>query len=215
MKTELEQLKKEFNERIDKLKKKYEEPAKFEVGKWYIHKIYRQLIFNYQPGESYGMGANGWTTNYVHANDFNTHQPATESEVKEMLINEAKKRGFKEGVTVVRSAELLKHEDCEILSDEPMDIDSNTFEYNLETDSLNIDGRYIYSHGQWATIIKQEPLTIGGYEVVIHPRAEEISVNGVTYSKEFLLQAKKLFQTSVTSTLVALDLINKILDRMK
>ena len=50
MKEELEKLKQEFNDRIDKILEKKDNYAKggrlyeFEVGKWHIHKIYRKLI---------------------------------------------------------------------------------------------------------------------------------------------------------------------------
>ncbi len=66
---------------------------KFEDKKWLFYK-------DFENNKSYGFDAYGnWVFNKtVLKVDFNNEYLATEEEVKEALINEAKKRGFKNGV---------------------------------------------------------------------------------------------------------------------
>ena len=230
MKTELEQLQKEFNERIEKLKKKYEEPISLEKGKWYKQWLeatpgeykYEFILGcfsgNFSKGDAFGFSANeAWCNDLNFERDRRT-ELAAKSEIKEMLIKEAKKRGFKEGV----KTDYKEKEES---------ICRNTFTYYILEDTLfaneqSSGGPRIYSNGQWATIVKDEPIMIGGKEVVIHPRAQEISIDGVCYTKSHLTDIAnifKVFGTQIKSLNVGcngqykvdLELINKILDRLK
>lgn len=109
MKKELEELRKEFNDRIDSLLK-----PKFEVGKWHKHK--KGFIFNCtsinQTGNMYGYGINedgSWfeeleDNGYTCAcNSYAVKDliPATESEVLLALTNEASKLGLIGGRRVI------------------------------------------------------------------------------------------------------------------
>lgn len=92
-------------------------------------------------------------------------RPATPSEVQEALTKEAIKIGIVKGATVSRGYELLKiSSNCGMI--EKFKVEEGDFEYYPNEDILRVDGDTIYCQGKWATIIKDEVIKIGGYEVV-------------------------------------------------
>lgn len=66
--------------------------------------------------------------------------PAKESEVKEVLINEAKKRGFKKGVYI------------KSLKNNTWLYENDNFVFNFNTNELYINYILIFDSGKWATI---------------------------------------------------------------
>lgn len=86
-----------------------------------------------------------------------TNRLATKEEIETALFAEAKKRGFKEGVTVVRTQEMLdlyksSSSDCVVK------IDSDYLAYDLVYKSVQISGRVIMIGGIWATIQEEEEI---------------------------------------------------------
>lgn len=130
----------------------------FEVGKWY--KI-DDCIFhctNIYDKNLYGYGLfNGvWeiredtnsaccACNDIAAEDRLTL--ATESEISEALIKEAKKRGFKEGVKITREWS----DDC------ICETSFGNYGYYMVGNSLELEGRKIFNNGKWAEIVEEKP----------------------------------------------------------
>ena len=75
-------------------------------------------------------------------------EPATDKEVEQALIKEAKKRGFKEGVVANQKPAYNGHGGT-------FNINKSNFEYSHFTQNLTIDGFGIYNYGKWAEIIKE------------------------------------------------------------
>ena len=139
--------------------------AKLEVGKWY--KVYYKegyCLFNFQEysdekkTKNYGftntkMHNYGWAEEGIAVYERNKNIPATEEEVREALINEAIKRGYKKGVK------------CKFgTSKEIRTIETNDFVFKLEYNTLGIklkkgNADIIFRSGKWAEIIEQSEPT--------------------------------------------------------
>ena len=144
--------------------------TKLEVGRWY-KKIWKDgdidlflideingyyIIFNktyFRNNENITCGYNRYSI-YEILNDKRLKLVlATEEEVSEALINEAKKRGYKEGVR------------CQFgLIKEIRTIETNDFEFKLEYNTLGIKRKngnadVIFRSGKWAEIIEQSEPT--------------------------------------------------------
>ena len=131
--------------------------TKLEVGRWYKLKDNPKILalyycFKHHSPYAYIFNEKG---DYVYAQIFsfielpNHWQLATEEEVSEALINEAKKRGYKEGVR------------CQFgLIKEIRTIETNDFAFKLEYNTLGIKRKngnadIIFRSGKWAEIIEQ------------------------------------------------------------
>jgi hypothetical protein len=117
-------------------------------GKWYKNDV--GCIFNYNGVKDsdndacgYGIGCsgawqevdqNGWGGRYTLA---------TDKEVGDALIKEAKKRGFKEGVQFI-----------DVVDGELEVVDGNVYQYSLNIDSLTLNSDRIYKNGKWAEILE-------------------------------------------------------------
>ena len=122
------------------------------VGKWYKS---RNCLFNYQKqGNVYGFftdgdwtnGNGGWSWDATSAKP--ATEPATDKEVKEALIKESKKRGFKEGVRI-KSKWMRNISENKLNGKFMFD---NKFELCATT---NVSMYYtIFKNGVWAEIIK-------------------------------------------------------------
>jgi len=135
-------------ETILKYNMKDEFPEAFEVeltvGKWYKFTEGTIAFFQGVNNTSYGIHHLGkdWFSSHLWFADYNLKsidREATTEEVKEALIAEAKKRGFKEGVYCV-------------------DNTSNKLNYLGDGDfyfseNLYFKGANIFKDGKWATII--------------------------------------------------------------
>lgn len=185
-----------LSEQVKKIKQDSLSPkTEFEVGKWYCDPKYPKRIFC--PTELHGdrcrafgfdhLGA--WFEGFNNV-DLNNAVLVTESEVKEALIKEAEKRGFKEGVKLAPDS-FFGHSLGITLSNK------REFNYNIECDEFSILGgsssgckAEIYKQGKWATIVKDEAIKIGGETVVFG--SGSIAINGVEYSKAELECLKKI-----------------------
>ena len=123
--------------------------TKLEVGRWYKLKDNPKILalydcFKHHRPYAYIFNANG---NYEYRVEFSLFelptywQLATEEEVREALINEAKKRGYKKGVK------------CKFGI-----IETNIFEWNgkvLLVRCKNGNADIIFKNGKWAEIIEE------------------------------------------------------------
>jgi hypothetical protein len=97
----------EWKENIEKEFPKLFKKDALVVGKWY--KVLRSrryaIIFNNGAENCYGFNySNKWSIGFNLKNSINCNReitPATDKEVEEALIKEAKRRGFKEGVKFI------------------------------------------------------------------------------------------------------------------
>lgn len=144
---------------IDLINHKFPELFKFklEVGKWYKNR-YGSIVC-YQ-GESKGFGctrSGRWCYNAVwgfNSDHYNWTQ-ATDKEVEEMLIKEAKKRGFVEGVMF----------DCVVSNRTKCELKTTVWQYFEERNLFSTNySQYIFNNGKWATII-EEPLELTVEEI--------------------------------------------------
>lgn len=156
----LEDAKEAIQQQIDKLK----EP-KFETGKWYLSNCGNQNALIYcesitSIGEAIGYGINyggDWSTG-IHGYP-ESSQLATNSEVQAALIKEAKKRGFKQGVTFSGT-----NIDKEYYSSEVAVYGNIKWAHKGEWLAIGKgDNEWIiFKDGKWATIVENK-LTINGY----------------------------------------------------
>lgn len=239
MKQELEQLRKELNERIDAVIKQSDKTTQFEKGKWYwfddgnykwIAKFDKIKGGYFWHTEIYGVNFSTSTNGIDWRIITKILRLATPSEIQEALTKEAIKRGFGKGIKCSRIRDIHGSNTGKDVTYVP---DRGVFEYkengyytlgdNLNSDVLSLDGNAIYAKGIWAEIVapKEEPIMIGGkYEVKFSLCG--ISVNEIHYSKEKLEEIKKVLElTNIKSINVGcngqfkvdLNLINKILSR--
>ncbi len=123
------------------------EPKKeLEVGKWYKTE---KSLFNHQDGYgSYGFFNKKWKSGdwKTYLDDFALVTPveATEYEVKSTLVEEAKKRGYKDG-DIIRS----------LFSGMSNTIRGNEYDYSPSENILAINGNWVFRNGQWAEIIEK------------------------------------------------------------
>jgi hypothetical protein len=123
-----------------------------EVGKWYKRLNDGVAIFNVQrPNDKSNIGYglnfyNKWSESFNIGNSSHElFRPATLEEVETALINEAKNRGFKEGLYV----NCLKRTEKVKISDK------SSFVFNFKYNRIYYGGAKIFENGKWATIIEQ------------------------------------------------------------
>ena len=78
---------------------------------------------------------------------------ATDEEVSAALINEAKKRGFKNGVTILRGDWYSGFSAPKVTIETEQHLTSG---FEFRNDTLFLDGYIIFYSGNWAEIIPQE-----------------------------------------------------------
>ena len=133
--------------------------TKLEVGKWYKLKSHPKILalydcFKHYRPYVYIFNEKG---DYEYRVEFSLFESptswelATEEEVSEALINEAKKRGYKEGVK------------CKFgIIEDIRTLETNDFEFKLEYNTLvikriNGNADIIFRNGKWNEIIEEEP----------------------------------------------------------
>jgi len=212
-------------EALTKEIKSIKETPKFEVG-WYKstkesdYFIYRKAKEHYR--DTYGIVCGVFKTDVsfesFHEDSF---RPATHSEVETALIAEAKRRGFKEGVVLSQPLCLINGWDAV----KGIKITGKYFKYRESEDCLRLDGKRIYSNGQWAEIIKDDKIEIGGYEVRIETdicNERRTSIDNNKFTKDFWQAAKLISEHSKAKIMVgcskqfdvSLETINKILAKL-
>ena len=139
---------------------KEEVKKEIEVGKWYISVI-NNIIYYGGEDKIYGLfrSADQWINKiedmydnfqcFVNAFNNNLWREATPQEVEKALIEEAKRRGYKEGI---KFKSLIYDKDESKLSSAQLDWDEVMDGWWHLRDSF---GESIFHNGQWATIIEQ------------------------------------------------------------
>lgn len=146
----------EWKEAIEKQYPEFK--TQLEVGKWYTHD--NGFLFCFTGGfdkdkDPFGYGlstyGNWYDLDETEDGGWNGKElrPATKEEVEEALINEAKKRGFKEGVRIKVHADELDNPEN---TGRSLNIDGNHITYDGE--SLVFDCAVIFHNGKWAEIIE-------------------------------------------------------------
>jgi len=149
----------------------YWEPVKepqFKVGDW-IYQIAYRFVDRICEVNNEGrvlMDGHNDITNYWNPKKLRL---ATPQEIETHLIAEAKKRGYAQGQTIKRNNFFYNSSKCDIPF--PKD-DRSEYKYSpmsvscqANQDGLLFWGIFIYQQGQWAEIVKEEPIKIGEYEV--------------------------------------------------
>lgn len=177
MSKELERKIEEFQKTLDGLKEELKKSSFidcFEVGKWYKNRFGE--LGCYESGRcGYGFESNGTWRDSGTAFGFNdaTYEwiAATHSEVESALIAEAKKRGFKEGVVFNSPNPQYEFSFNQKLISSSFKLMGNTLSGRSDknTGSCNI-----FQDGEWAEIIKEGVIKVGGHEVT---KAEKDVIN--------------------------------------
>lgn len=164
-----------ISEQIKELKNK----PKFEVNRWY-HSDNDSLLYitkfsENKMFEGYGFYFNNWESKQWWAYD-HFIRPATLEEVYAALVKEAEKRGFKEGVRVVTCLGNSGKLDC---SKPFYNINDNKLRWADSEDAMN---NIVFDNGQWATIIKDDVIKVGSYEVKKKGSQYEIGCKQVSWN---------------------------------
>jgi hypothetical protein len=207
---EIEQKIKDLTNEINDLQddlNELKQPTTFEVGKVYKTQspglnMYVSKYKHYGFSESLTwVSGHAWFENPCNG----TWQPATTQEWETALLEYAKKQGYKRGINI----KPLPGGSSFI--DEGFFGVKDIFYYNSENDDLQLNGSRIYQRGQWAKIVKEEPLMIGGVEVEI--KHNRVTLGRFTYPKAYLESLRKTcrdFNEPITT-----ELLTKIIDKLK
>lgn len=185
-----------------KEKKEKQEP-KFEVGKWYRSKEQKEIIFFAERIEGqkvwgYGFNEGIWKTDTFFAGFHNPCLEASKEEVEQALIAEAKKRGFKEGVSI------------KAWTKGSYKIFGSQFRYNAEenrvepgiyecANSLYLGDCQVFKDGKWAEII-EDKLEINGQIMEINSKGI-VEFGCAKFDKDDLKQWYKAIKPESTRTL--------------
>jgi hypothetical protein len=222
---EIESQIKDLLKEVEKLKQVPTQEPKFEVGKWYKS---GKTLFNYQLDYGvYGFDDKGeWETcdSWIWETWFDGTRLATPQEVETALIAEAKKRGFKAG-TRIKTEEFGES----VISNSCAGF-SYRDEKHHNYGSLYYNGKLIYTQGQWAEIIQDDKIMIGGYEVFFLTRnynsgtgiERYTTIDGYPFEESFWEAARLISGHSKAKIMVgcskqfdvSLETINKILAKL-
>ena len=127
-------------------------PKALEIGKWYKHKDYPRFLSIHLNDDRYGFDISGYWFDDVRSklSYHEDYYEATPQEVEKALIEEAKRRGYKEGI---KFKSLIYDKDESKLSSAQLDWDEVMDGWWHLRDSF---GESIFHNGQWATIIEQD-----------------------------------------------------------
>lgn len=126
------------------------ESKEMKIGKWYwvgpVAKQTRTFLYCYQGEKSYGFGWDSqWTNNIESSGPYIDEIPATNDEVEAALLNEALRRGYKNGVKCLfgssKYERIIKSNDVEWCP------------YWGDTGGLAVGSDIIFSEGKWAEIV--------------------------------------------------------------
>jgi hypothetical protein len=162
MKTKVtkEDLQNRLNE-VQKMIDNFKEETKLEVGKWYKTENGRiTFLESFESCKGYGFNHSNWHNTeigFTFISDPEDWNPATNKEVEDALIKEAKKRGFKDGITVIRPNEWGEVNNNVTLSGNEFNFNGNWFG--------TYKGRRLFKDGVWAEIIEDKKPKICGFEM--------------------------------------------------
>lgn len=209
---------KQIRERLERIEKEVNKPV-FEVGRWYKNGC--GAMNNFQSEDKhYGIANHGYwvkDNRWFEEESNGTWSPATPGEVKEALVKEAEKRGFKDGVIFEQEydfgvggnpAESYKGKGK--VSGRLRLFENSHSEYNLISNGEGLI--FNAKTGQWATIIKEDPITIHGHEVEF--KDGKAVINDTVFDREFFEAALKVNESDFGHTHINADDIKAILKRL-
>ena len=156
--TELEKLKQQLNEISEKVKQL--ENPNLDTNKWYFYENKILLYiekFNNIDITGYGFASNGtWhdSSRWIDSwrDKIKLFRPATDKEVEEALIKEAKRRGFKKGVKVSRKNKAFSPN----LGDSELEMNIQPM-YKPEFNRLEVYGCSVFQNGFWNSYKQRHP----------------------------------------------------------
>jgi predicted DNA binding protein len=120
------------------------------VGKWYKSEIAIFKVTSLAPLKSYGVYSGKWGNEFY--TDITTKlRLATDKEVGQALIKEAKKKGFVKGVLISNENMGYHYKGMGYSYKGMCSSNKITFKHGV----LSIDNIFIMKDGKWATIIKE------------------------------------------------------------
>lgn len=171
--------KKEIQKQIDSLQEQLDnlKEDKFEVGKWYRSVRHPKGIYcvkNTENKECYGFDLVGTWGNEWRLGTLEI-RPATDEEVKEALIKEAKRRGFKEGVRFKSAWN----------GEEFVFSEKRGYTQLDDTNLCNMGNGSVFYDGRWAEII-EDKLELNGKEVTIDRSKNVIKIGCRKYALDWI-----------------------------
>lgn len=137
--------------------------TELEEGKWYKMKGDTHFLCNFNGnignnGNSYGFNLKGeWMDNSMCFQNSDTYVEATPEEVEVALINEAKKRGFINGVTILRGDWYSGFTTPKATIKRGY-YSTNGFEFS--NDTLFLYGYVLFKKGNWTEILPKEKTVV-------------------------------------------------------
>ena len=163
IRTELELLREEFNKRIAEIQVQYGkidgDDSDLVKGRWYIgYNNNSKYFFKYTGQKSEfisGYDCSSWIGDKSNPEGkdamFNVGgvveeviREATEHEMMELLVEEAKRRGLIQGAHVDNTSLGYRFRNVEIVNAD--------YRYNIESDRLTLEGVIIYENDMWAGV---------------------------------------------------------------
>ena len=125
--------------------------TKLEVSKWYISEHYLVYYLGNYKCNCIRLSDGKWIENMYHSlsGHLKSYRLATEEEVREALIKEAKKRGFN------NICDLKIKNIHGVISNRYSTINNN-FYYDYKSNTLQLDSAIIFKNGKWAEIVKED-----------------------------------------------------------
>lgn len=152
--------------------------SEMEAGRWYKLPTFGKLMFMFTGGfgndATYGFNYDGEfsETIGVQRPSIEDYVPATDHEVKEALIKEAKRRGLKQGVRVNDIYNGDRYEDTTTISSNDFDYERVPLgEFQDKMALRDSKGNILFVDGQWADVI-HSPI-----ELTIEDIAERFGVS--------------------------------------
>lgn len=221
---------KELREKLESLEKQISSKHEFAKGWNYLETYYSWLVLNpskhgnrvkFQIAISNFNSPSptlykheDWTgSEWGDLNQIKSHRPATPSEIKDALVKVCEKMGIVPGINI-----------------KPLPFGSSVIDsyssiswyYDESDDDLQLNGTRVYYHGKFATVVKDEVIKIGGYEVKFSEHTKDTKIDGNLFTYEFWQAAKLISEHSKAKVMigcskqfdVSLDTINKILNKL-
>jgi hypothetical protein len=191
---ELDNLQKEYNQKLDNIKKKLigqatpPQPQPIEIGKWYRNEFGSVFLVNSLSTKDWvkGIGING---DAIFEDDsmwcIQGAVLATNAEIKEVLVKMAIQKGFVKGA---RFKNMINDKQIVFINDGGAFM-VNQSQLLIKTHGFNARSWYtIFMNGKWAEIVKEEEIKIGEYAVSFNEGFgyKFVTVNGVNYGIAFL-----------------------------
>lgn len=141
-----------------------------------------------QDSYTINMNEPRWTLSKLNPSEISTH-----------LIAEAKRRGYKKGITV---------KSC--VDNEVRVIEFKDFTYLEESDTFHDTVCSLYEKGMWSEIIKDETIKIGGYEVEFEKGSIKVGCKETTNAnvKNLYKLFDFLFQADLTGISIRENKVN-------